>query len=194
VPGGKRLQAATIVLPDRTRLVRAYRPVPEELAFVDRRVVAVGRVFRDAGAPAELQQVRAPHFRPERIALAPGEAPQPLGVPPELPAPPVVATGAELDARDDRFVQAWGRLTALTPHDEDPRWANAALALGDGAEVRVRAVARARWAPLLGGEVTVVGRAGQAEAGAPRTLAGRTTICAGHVPRCDLMRRREVGP
>src|SRR5215212_6182760 len=33
-PGGKRLQAATINLPDGTRLVRSYRPVPEELGFL----------------------------------------------------------------------------------------------------------------------------------------------------------------
>ncbi|HEY3356822.1 MAG TPA: hypothetical protein VGQ83_26460 [Polyangia bacterium] len=194
VPGGKRLQAAAIVLPDRTRLVRAYRPVPEELVYLDRRVIVVGRVFRDAGVGAQEQQVLAPHVRPERIELAPGETPQPVAVPTELPSPPVVRTGPELDAHDDRWVQAFGRLTALKAHDEDPMWANATLALMDGAEVRVRTVVRSRWEPLVGSAVTVVGLAGRAPAGEARGLGGRTALCAGHLPRCDLVRRQAPGP
>jgi hypothetical protein len=189
VPGGKRLQAASIVLPDGTRLVRSYRPVPAEFDLVNRRVVAVGTVYRDAGEGATVQQVRAPHFRPERINLAPSESPTYATPPTELPAPPVVAAARDFDAQADRWVQAWGTLVRVTPHQEDPMWANAVVKLTDGTEVSLRAVTRSRWERYLGAAVTVIGRAVPSVPGeSGRRLVDRTTVCPGHVKRCDLER------
>jgi hypothetical protein len=188
VPGGKRLQAALIVLPDGTRLIRSYRPVAEEYGFVNRRVLAVGTVYRDAGEGPEVQQVRAPHFRPERIDLASGEAPYPTR-PTELPPPPVVATAREFDTHADRWVQAWGTLVRVTPHQEDGLWANAVVKLTDGTEVHLRAVARSRWDRHVGEAVTVIGRAEAPVPGvAGRRLVDRATVCRGHLKRCDLER------
>jgi hypothetical protein len=189
VPGGKRLQAALIVLPDGTRLIRSYRPVAEEYGLVNRRVLAVGTVYRDAGEGQEVQQVRAPHFRPERIGLAPSESPYYSTPPTELPPPPVVATARDFDAQADRWVQAWGTLMRVTPHQEDGLWANAVVKLTDGTEVHVRAVALSRWAPHVGQPVTMIGRAEPAVPGeAGRRLVDRATICRGHLKRCDLER------
>jgi len=182
-----------IVLPDRTRVLRAYRPVSEELGFVDRRVIVVGIILRDAGEGPAVQQVLAPHVRPERIDLAPGE-PRPRVAVTELPSPPVAATAAAFDARDDQYVQAWGRLVELRRHDEDAMWANATLALKDGTTVVARAVVHARWEPLLGTPVTAVGLAGRAAGEEPRRLSGRVAVCAGWVERCDRLRRTVAGP
>ena len=189
VPGGKNLQAAVIVLPDGTRLVRSYRPVPAEFGLVNRRVVAVGTVYRDAGEDATAQQVRAPHFRPERVDLAPSESPYSPTPPTELPAPPVVATARDFDAQADRWVQAWGTLVRVTPHQEDAMWANAVVKLTDGTEVSLRAVTRSRWERYLGAAVTVIGRAVAPVPGeAGRRLVDRATVCPGHLKRCDLER------
>lgn len=189
VPGGKRLQAALIVLPDGTRLIRSYRPVPEEYGLVNRRVVAVGTVYRDAGEGPDVQQVRAPHLRPERVNLAPTESPYSPTPPTELPPPPIVKTAREFDAQADRWVQAWGSLARVTPHQEDALWANAVVKLTDGTDVHVRAVARSRWERHLGTGVTVIGRAQPPVPGeAGRRLVDRVTVCAGHLKRCDLER------
>jgi len=156
---------------------------------VNRRVVAVGTVFRDAGEGPEVQQVRAPHFRPERINLAPSESPYYSSPPAELPPPPVVATAPEFDAQADRWVQAWGTLVRVTPHQEDAFWANALVKLTDGTEVSLRAVTRARWEQYVGAAVTVIGRAAPAVPGeAGRRLVDRSTVCPGHLKRCDLER------
>jgi hypothetical protein len=189
VPGGKRLQAVVIVLPDGTRLIRSYRPVPAEFGLVNRRVVAVGTVYRDSGEGAHVQAVGGPHFRPERVDLAPSESPYSPNVPAELPPPPVVANAREFDALADRWVQAWGTLVRVTPHQEDPLWANAVVKLTDGTEVSLRAVTRSRWERYVGEGVTVIGRAVPAVPGeAGRRLVDRSTVCPGHVKRCDLER------
>jgi len=188
VPGGKRLQAVIIVLPDGTRLIRSYRPVADEFGLVNRRVRAVGTVYRDSGEGPNVQQVVAPHFRPERIELAAGEPPL-TARPTELPAPPVVTTAREFDAQGERWVQAWGTLLRVTPHQEDAMWANAVVKLTDGTEVHLRAVTRSRWERLVGHPVTVIGRAALAVPGeAGRRLADRSTVCRGYLKRCDLER------
>jgi len=44
-PGGKMLQAVEIVLPDKTRLMRSYRPIPKEFGFIGKEVFVIGTVY-----------------------------------------------------------------------------------------------------------------------------------------------------
>jgi hypothetical protein len=186
VPGGKKLQAATIVLDDRTRLLRSYRPVEKELHLVDRRVIVVGTVFRNAGQPAHHQQVMAPHVYPDSITLATGEK----GIEPaptELPAPPLVRTFEELERRDDR----WVRLQLVLPDEEakgEGMWVSPEVRLAGDHWVALQMMAKSTWTKLRGKEVTVFGRVSLAKS--KSTPDGKRVhaivavdVCAGPVER-----------
>lgn len=180
LPGSKKLQASTLRLDDGRVLVTAYRPVAEQIPFVERRVVVRGRHYH---SDPDVQALDADHFQIVEMALAPGETPGPV----ELPRPPLVRSREALERRDDRWVSLVATLSGGVPRPGDEMWWDAELALEDGARVRVMVFGgtfRAEWQPLVGGRVTVSGRAQVGEAG-PR-LVGRVAICPGEAPGCGM--------
>ena len=183
IPGGKRFQGAWLTLDDGTRYLVAYRPVPEHLPFVDKRVEVGGRPYKPG---LDTQHVQATHFQIDSIELAPGETP--YATPPtELPAPPVVRTGPRLVACAGNWVQVIGTLESV--HDDpDGYLTDGRLRLADGSEVLVRNVRRADWSGLQGKQVTVISRAAQSEerGKVAAELIGWHAICEGEVGRCGM--------
>jgi hypothetical protein len=180
LPGSKKLQACTLRLDDGRVLVTAYRPVAEQIPFVERRVVVRGRHYH---SDPDVQSLDADHFQIVEMALAPGQAPGPT----ELPRPPLVRRREALAGRDDRWVSLVATLSGGGPRPDDEMWWDAELALEDGAQVRVLVFGgtfRAEWQPLVGERVTVCGRA-QVQGGRLR-LVGRVAICPGEAPGCGM--------
>lgn len=177
VEGSKRLQPVTVRLDDGAALLRSYRPVPDELRYLERRVLVVGVVSSGLSADPTVQQVVAPSVSPDQIQLCPGEAAaQWRGA--EVPAPPRVADADALAGRAGLWVRAAGTLEAVAAPEDDPWWADARLRLADGAVVEIATVPASRWEPLEGGEVVVTGRVMDAGAGEPRVfeLEGPTAV------------------
>ncbi len=187
IAGSKRLQPAVIVLADGERLIRSYRPRPEEYRFLDKRVVIVGIARTDAGQPSNVQQVMAPHIEPETIELAPGETPWPTP-PTELPSPPLVSRAQDFRGLHDRWVRIAGVLTSVTERPNDSFWSDAVYTLPDGTRVSQAGVATSRWKKHQGTEVTVVARAWiDNQDGVSRySLTGISEICPGRVERCGM--------
>jgi hypothetical protein len=183
-PGGKGLEAAYLLLDDGTELVRSYRPVEAELGFVEKRVVAVGTVYRDAGQAEHIQQLMAPHFYPDHIELAAGETK--VEPPPAKRAPPpTIASVAELASRSRRWVQVTATLEGLTAKG-DTDWSEGRLKLANGDTIVIPTVYHRHWRELVGTEITVVGKviATGERPGEAAAIADRAH-CKGRVERCS---------
>jgi hypothetical protein len=183
VPGGKDLEAAYLVLDDGTELIRSYRPVAEELGLVEKRVIAVGTVYRDAGQADHIQQVMAPHFYPDRIELAEGEAK--INPPPtERPPPARITRASELVGKKQRWVLVTGTLEGLTPQGNGD-WSEGRLKLPSGDAITVAHVYRPRWEELVGAEITVVAKVlATGERPGEAASVSAQARCKGRVERC----------
>lgn len=200
IPSGNKLQPVVLVREDGEVWIRAYRPVPGEYRFADKRVVVTGRPYWPGPGVAHLGGT---HVEVEKIELAPGETPR-EGPHDVLPPPPEATTVAAVAARAGLWVRVHGTLAGVV--EGEPGGAGAAeIALADGARIRaegVTALDLPRWKALVGQEVTVVGRvrprgdepndpndpvdtAGAAPA-KPWSLWGTLAICPGRVSRCGM--------
>ncbi len=195
--GGKRLQATTITLDSGRQLIASYRPMKEYLEFVDRRVVVQGYHYEN---PPHVQQVMADHFAITSVKLAPGEQPyetRPTG----LPTPPTVATRAEFEARDRRWVQLFATLKTGSQRPDDS-WCDTLLTLPDGTELWASAYKTTFervWKPLFGKQVSVIAQASidKKDPKRPLKLVGQTAICEGKMERCGMgqdVYKRNSGP
>lgn len=177
IPGGKKLQAVWLHVDgeDNPWIVK-YRPDPRYFPFIEKRVRVRGRTYRP---DSHHQQVGALHFEIADIELAEGESPH-VPVPTALPAPPRIATGAALDAR-----QGWLRLFGtLEKVDRESDWrGKATIRLPDGTPVVVTCSPKT-FEPLIGKQVSVVGHTAGPNAKGWRA-SGRA-ICEGDVPRCGM--------
>jgi hypothetical protein len=181
-PAGKGLEAAYLLLDDGTELIRSYRPVPAELGLVEKRVIAVGKVYRDAGQSPHIQQLMAPHFYPDRIEIAPGEAK--IDPPPaERPLPPQVTRAADLAGRKHRWVRAAGSVESLTPKG-DSDWSEGRLKLASGDVISISNVYHQHWKELVGTEITVVAKVLATGESEPPSISVRAH-CKGRVERCS---------
>jgi hypothetical protein len=187
VPGGKRLQAASVVLPDGTRLIHSYRPVKEMFCYINKRVTVRGIVRTDAGEPPEVQQVMAPHIAIESMALAPDEKPYD-SIPDRIPDLPFIEEKKEMMRWNDRWVHVYGKLVGLKLRYNESIWADAIIRLRDDTRLCVEWVSFSRWNHFLDNEVTVtlLLKLGKEEAGVLHTVSSRTAICSGKVPRCGM--------
>jgi hypothetical protein len=184
--GGKRFQGTVLYLDSGQVLVAAYRPIPRYFEFVDKRVVVTGRHYMPS---PDVQHVSGLHFSIESIKLAPGETPyDPKPV--ELPTPASVRRGDQLEPLHRRWVQLFARLDAgrLKPDDY---WSDVVLKLADGVPVSATVYQTSfknKWKPLIGREVTVIGKlAVEGPEGQRRyALQGPLSICRGKVPRCGM--------
>lgn len=185
--GGKGGNLTWIILADGTRISRAYGAVPKELGLIEKQVRAIGRIT--AGPPdSKLQALMAPHLQVESIALSSG-APEPIAA---LPAPPLASAAPGLAARVDRWVSIAGTLDRLEPPTSASSGrVDAILRLADGALVRVEGAVEARYKPLVGKPVTVLGHLSM-EKGSPGAYAidlvirGKNAVCAGVEARCGM--------
>lgn len=176
VAGGKRLQASTLAADDGTRYILSYRPMPEHFDKVEKRVVVRGFTYAPQG-----QAVMAEHLRALSIRLADDESPY-ASPPTALPTAPIARSGAELRAREGRWVQAVGVLVGATPTTD--RWRAVTLRLDDGATVEVieaESIVDRIYRPRFGARVTVLGRLFDDDG----TLRfGRVLVCDGEVAEC----------
>ena len=97
----------------------------------------------------------------------------------------MVSSLATAKARDGRWARVVATLREVVPRPDDGTF-EARLALGDGSRATVERAMLGnldRWKPLVGREVTVVGRL---RVVSPKTILveDRTAICAGRVERC----------
>ncbi len=183
--GGEDTQPAAVVLVDGTRVVRALRPVPEELAFDRRRVRAIGTV--SVGPPdARTQALGGPRVLAERVELRAGEAPI-TPTPTSVPTPPQVTTIAGFAPHLDRWVAVTGTLESLAPLADATR-ADAELRLADGGLVTVDHAVEADFRPFVGRLVTAIGRASVTGRGGALSvrLVGARAPCLGVAPRCGM--------
>lgn len=163
VPGGKRLQAVTLVLDDGTSWIAAYRPHARFWPFADKRVVFTGRPYSN---PPHVQSVGGTHVEVKTIELAPGETAY-APAPDRLPAPPTVGTLAELKARAGR----WSRVVMPIEGGK--------VVFPDGA-LPLRVFGRTQ--PKAGAH-TLMARYVEGNDGAAVYAA---SSCPGDVPRCGM--------
>ncbi|MBW2702328.1 MAG: hypothetical protein JRF33_16030 [Deltaproteobacteria bacterium] len=182
VAGSKRLQPVVIVLDDGTRLLRAYRPIPSEFGFIDRRVHLTGRAGLDSGQDEHVQQVEAPQIlEVSQLELAPGEkALNP--VPDSLPAPPRVVDAEGLALRRNLWARVVGNLALLEEKPNESFWGRAEIELEDASLLTRDPVPMSRWADLRGRQISAVGRVEETDAG--WSLVGMGAICAGDDEEC----------
>lgn len=183
VPGGKRLQAVLLRLDDGQEWIRAYRPVPDEFQFFEKRVVVKGRTYTPSPM---VQHVMRTHFEVESIKLAPAEVPHDP-VPTSLPPVPTVDSVAGIAARDLLWAQVQGSLDEITVDESNTSWCTARLTLRNGEQLELPGLSVSRTRTLVGKEVTVVGRSLNG------TLSGRITLCEGHVTDCGVPAPRIKG-
>jgi hypothetical protein len=184
-PGGKGLEAAYLLLDDGTELVRSYRPVAAELGLVEKRVVAVGTVYRNAGQAEHIQQLMAPHFYPDHIELAEGET-KIEPTPAKRPPPPKIASVADLAGRSRRWVHVTATLERLTPNGGSDR-SEGRLKLANGDTIVLPNVYHRGWQDLVGAEITVIGKvtATGERPGEAATIVDRAH-CKGRVETCSM--------
>jgi len=183
VAGSKALQAVTILLADGDRLIRAYRPVKEELDLDGQRVVVVGRAYLDANQPAHVQQVMAPHVEVKSLSLHPMVSPYETGRT-RVRTPPAVAKLADLGPLRDRWVQVFATLRGVTPNPGGGSFGTAALALSGGAIIDLKDVVLSRWSPLVGQPISTIVRVTAPPADV--ALVGARKVCPGKVERCGM--------
>jgi hypothetical protein len=183
VPGGKRLQAVTLVLADGRRLIHAYRPVKDELHLDGQRVVVVGRAYLDANQPAHVQQVMAPHVEVESLSLHPMASPFEAGRD-RVRTPPTLAKGADLAPHRNRWVQVFATVKGAAKDPGGASWGIASLTLPDGSTVALNGVLLSRWSPLVGQAVSTIARVTAPPA--PVGLEGTRKVCLGRVDRCGM--------
>lgn len=189
IMGSKRLQAVSLQFDDGDAWILRYRPRPEDLEWVDKRVVVTGRPYENS---PEVQSVMATHFELETLELAPGERPHDP-IPTELPSPPMVKTPDELAACVGQWVQLVGMLIEVGPMPDVSFWQRGRVVLADGTAVEVSPLPEApsveigavAASGLLVGRpiVTVLGTVVRAADGL--RVQGRT-LCLGEEPRCGM--------
>ncbi len=146
--------------------------------------MARGRPYRN---PSHIQSVVATHLELHSIELAPGE---PAYEPPpsELPAPPLVRTLSELEARRGRglWVHCAGVLASLrTAGEDEAPWLAGTFRLEDGAELPLRNIPRRQpFAELEGRSSTILARIIGGSGSAIELAPAR--ICPGVVERCQM--------
>ena len=188
VAGGKALQPACIVLSDGTRLIRSYRPVASELRFHERRVVVLGKAYRNANEPEYVQQVMAPHVFPDSIGLDPSEPPAPALT--DIPTPPTADTLRALESRKGRWVQVFATVVTIRDSSAGGMWVDAIARLDDGTEVDVPTVPESRWRPLQGKLVSFLAQVSEETGSEGRyALSPSMHVCEGRVERCGMSKR-----
>jgi len=174
IPGGKRLQGVWLVLDDGTRYAIAYRPIPEQFQFIDKRVRIYGHPYTPG---RDTQHVMATHLQVDSIELAPGETPYP-SPPAQVPPPPLVQTANQLAARAGRWATLIGTVESVQ-NDPDGYLGIALLRLQDGTEVLARNVSIDTWSSYQDKLINVTSRVEQVTTGNVTTfeLCGWYTIC-----------------
>jgi hypothetical protein len=186
VPASKRLQPASIVLDDGTRLVRSYRPVAEELHYDGQRVLVIGKAYLDANADPSVQQVMAPHVMPETLVLDPIESPFAPGAT-QVRTPPTLASRADVAGYRDHWVQIFGTLEALQDEPSDPFWVGMVVRLPDGSELDARIIARSRVEKLVGKPISFLGIVRREQPASGRAAIDPAhLVCEGRVERCGM--------
>ena len=188
VAGGKALQPASIVLSDGTRLLRSYRPLVAELRFHERRVVVIGKAYRNANEPEYVQQVGGPHVFPDAIELDPSEPPaQDLN---DIPTPPTVDSVHALEARKGRWVQVFATVVSVRESSLGGIWVDAVARLDDGTELELPTVPDSRWRPLQGKVVSFLARVAEEKSNGGRyAVSPSMEVCEGRVERCGMGKR-----
>ncbi len=185
VAGSKRLQPESLVLASGETWIVAYRPIRSHFPYADRRVVVRGRQYWN---PSHVQSVVATHFELQSIELAPGETPHDPP-PSELPAPPLIRTLPELEARLGRglWVHCAGVLESLRDGEEETPWLAGTFRLEDGTGLPLRGISNQsqRFTELAGKKSTILARITGGDQGSPIRLAP-ATICPGVVDRCGM--------
>lgn len=174
VPGGKRLQAGSLVWDDGEVWIVSYRPIEKYFQFIDKRVHVRGRPYENSPL---VQSVMATHFEIESIELAEGETPYDP-VPTRIPAPPHVRDRAAFDARRGGWAQVVGTLSQLQPELQ--------VTMADSTVVTIPSSSyrASAWQQNEGKTVTVTGRVAPLSEG--EVVLWSRKVCAGEVERCGM--------
>ncbi|MFN3199886.1 MAG: hypothetical protein ACE366_15930 [Bradymonadia bacterium] len=185
LPGGKRFQP--VLLHRESGLspfIRSYRPVPEEFKFANRRVEVTGRPY----TPSPMtQHVTGEHFEVESITLVPWQTPNESVD--GIPTPFTVMSAHQIGLRLGRWSRYEGTLKSVDVSPEGEVTARMHMA-EDNAEIIIGPVTRGpkrveKWRPLIGQQVTLIGRA-RADEGGQLRVPGNVAMCKGKDLRCGL--------
>ncbi len=160
--GGKKLQSVMLVGDDGRVYSRAYRPIPSEYQYADKKVAVTGRPYVNS---PYVQSVWGLHFEVQSIELAEGETawdPTPT----QIPAPPLARTADAAKAQDGWFATCVGSATADT------------FTFVDGGALPVLK-AMATLPDLVGEDITMLARV---SGGSLSPVA----LCEGVEPRCGI--------
>lgn len=160
--GGKKLQSVMLVGDDGRVYSRAYRPLPSEYQFADKRVVVTGRPYVNS---PYVQSVWGLHFEVQAIELAEGETawdPAPT----QIPAPPLARTADAARAEDGWYATCVGSASAD------------GFAFVDGGSLPI-SKAMANLPDLVGESITMLARV-SGEGLSP------VAVCPGEEPRCGI--------
>lgn len=160
--GGKKLQSVMLVGDDGRVYSRAYRPIPSEYQFADKKVAVTGRPYVNS---PYVQSVWGLHFEVQSIELAEGETAWDP-VPTTIPAPPLARTADAAKAQDGWYATCVGSADGAT------------FTFADGGTMPI-AKATANLPDLVGETITLLG---SVSGGALRPVA----MCDGVVPRCGI--------
>lgn len=179
VASGKRFQGSWLILDDGSKLLLSYRPQPQYLAWIERRVQVTGRPYTPG---YNTQHVSADHFELESMALLEGETARDPA-PSAVPAPPRATNPAELEARVGRWVEIYGVLSDVA--EEDTYFVQGRVTLADGTVVKVHG-AKSQWTEHDGKAVTVTAKLVHGDG--DFDLAFSNAVCPGDVPECGVSR------
>ena len=183
LPSGKRFQGTWLLRPDSPPLLLSYRPIEEHLDLAGQHVIVTGRHHTPS---PEVQQVNARHFTLETLTPHPDTELEDSARKPSLPPAPLLQPSDDLGAMHGRWVHVQGTALEGTPLPSSTFY-RAPIALIDGSTTLLLTLNErehsARWLPLVGQEVTVLGKLWIEET-PPSHLSGPNLICAGHVIQC----------
>jgi hypothetical protein len=189
VPGGKLFQGTWLVTSG-TRYVLGYRPMPELLKYVNKRVAFSGRPYRPG---RDVQHIMAEHLALDHVTFAAGETPW-AEEPTDVPPPPAVRSRKDAEASG-----SWVRVVAVLEAVGDGEyWVKARLRFEDGSTIDAPSVRKEEWAPLAKKLCSVVGQvrpehepdalALSPPPPGPKVLFA-VAICEGDVERCGMSER-----
>lgn len=160
--GGKKLQTVLLVGEDGRLYVRAYRPMPSEYQYADKRVVVAGRPYVNS---PYVQSVGGLHFEVQSMALAEGEVARDP-IPTQIPAPPLARTADVAAAEDGWYAICVGSA------------ADGRFTFVDGGSMGIEK-AMGNLPDLTGADITMLAAV---HGGSLRPMH----VCEGVVPRCGI--------
>ncbi len=181
VPGSKRLQACSVVLPDGERLIHLYRPNSEVVNFNGKKIIAIGRVFTDANQPPHVQQVMAPHIMELRMEVVSS-----IEKSVKLKKESLISSINGLKNNLNNWILLYGELNSLKLDKCDKVLATAFITLESGEQVSFKLVPLILWEGFLNKKITVLVKVSKIGLKGEVFINNIKSVCKGKKNKCGL--------